>query len=43
MINAALPYIPIRSGRVNIVDFYYSLHQIPDEYKLKSLKESTEF
>ena len=39
VINAALPYLPICSEGIDMVDFYYTLHQIPDEYKLESLKE----
>jgi len=39
LINAALPYLPMRSESIDIVDFYWTLHQIPDEYKLESLKE----
>lgn len=39
MINVVLPYLPIRSETIDVVDFYYTLHQIRNEYKLKSLKE----
>lgn len=39
LINAALPYLPIRSQIVDTVDFYWTLHQLPDELKLISLKE----
>lgn len=39
LINAALPYLPLRSGNIGIVDFYWTLHQIPDEHKFESLKE----
>ncbi len=39
LVNAALPYLPMRSEIIDIVDFYWTLHQIPDEYKLESLKE----
>ncbi|MFB0563377.1 MAG: class I SAM-dependent methyltransferase [Candidatus Lokiarchaeia archaeon] len=39
LINAALPYLPMLSETVDVVDFYWTLHQIPDEYKLGSLKE----
>ena len=39
LINAALPHLPIRSEIIDIVDFYWTLHQIPDEDKLESLKE----
>ena len=39
LINAALPYLPLRSKIIEIVDFYWALHQIPDEHKLESLNE----
>nr|MDO8080450.1 class I SAM-dependent methyltransferase [Candidatus Freyarchaeota archaeon] len=39
LINAALPYLPMRSEIIDVVDFYWTLHQIPDEHKLESLKE----
>lgn len=39
LINAALPYLPICSEIIDIVDFYWTLHQIPDEHKLESLNE----
>ena len=39
LINATLPYLPIRSQTIDVIDFYWTLHQIPDEYKLESLKE----
>lgn len=39
LICAALPYLPLYSEIVDIVDFYWTLHQIPDEQKLESLKE----
>jgi ubiquinone/menaquinone biosynthesis C-methylase UbiE len=39
LINATLPCLPIRSEIVGMVDFYWTLHQIPDEHKLESLKE----
>jgi len=39
IINAVLPYLPMCSEFIDIVDFYWTLHQIPDEQKLKSLKE----
>jgi ubiquinone/menaquinone biosynthesis C-methylase UbiE len=39
LINGALPCLPIRSGVVDVVDFYWTLHQIPDEHKLGSLME----
>ena len=39
LINAALPYLPLCSQMVEIVDFYWTLHQLPDDLKLNSLKE----
>jgi ubiquinone/menaquinone biosynthesis C-methylase UbiE len=39
LINAALPFLPICSQSVDIIDFYWTLHQLPDELKLISLKE----
>jgi SAM-dependent methyltransferase len=39
LINAALPYLPMPERIVNIADFCWTLHQIPDEFKLESLKE----
>lgn len=39
LVNASLPYLPIRSQIVDVVDFYWTLHQIPDEHKPHSLKE----
>jgi ubiquinone/menaquinone biosynthesis C-methylase UbiE len=39
LINASLPCLPIRSQIVDVVDFYWTLHQIPDEHKLRSLRE----
>jgi SAM-dependent methyltransferase len=39
LMNAALPYLPVAAEIVDIADFYYALHQIPDELKLASLKE----
>ncbi|MGQ9720659.1 MAG: class I SAM-dependent methyltransferase [Candidatus Jordarchaeum sp.] len=39
LINAVLPYLPMCSEIVDVVDLYWTLHQIPDEYKLESLKE----
>ena len=39
LINAVLPYLPMCSEIIDVVDFYWTLHQIPDEYKLDSLKE----
>ena len=37
LIDATLPYLPIRSEVTEMVDFYWTLHQIPDEHKLESL------
>lgn len=39
VINAILPYLPLRSEVIDIVSLYWTLHQIPDEYKLSSLRE----
>ena len=39
LINATLPYLPLCSETVDVVDLYWTLHQIPDEHKLESLKE----
>jgi len=39
LINAVLPYLPMRSGIIGVVDLYWTLHQIRDEDKLNSLKE----
>jgi len=40
LIKAALPYLPLCSDVIEIVDLYWTLHQIPDEHKLESLKET---
>jgi len=34
-----LPYLPLRSESMDIVEFYWCLHNIPDEYKASSLRE----
>ena len=39
LINAVLPYLPLRPETMNVVHLYWTLHQIPDEHKLESLKE----
>jgi len=39
LVNAALPYLPIGPQIVDVVEFYWTLHQIPDEFKLLALKE----
>jgi len=39
LIRAALPYLPVRSEVADVVDFYWTLHQILDEHKLGSLIE----
>jgi ubiquinone/menaquinone biosynthesis C-methylase UbiE len=39
LINAVLPHLPLRPETMNVVDLYWTLHQIPDEHKLESLKE----
>ena len=40
LIRAALPYLPLCSEVIEIVDLYWTLHQILDEHKLESLKEA---
>lgn len=40
LIKAALPYLPLCCEVIDIVDLYWTLHQIPDEHKLESLKET---
>ena len=40
LIRAALPYLPLRSEVIEIVDLYWTLHQILDEHKLESLNEA---
>jgi len=39
LISAALPYLPMCGEIMDIVDFYWTLHQIPNEHKLESLRE----
>ena len=39
LVNAALPHLPVRSEIIGVVDFYWTLHQIPEEHKGESLKE----
>lgn len=39
LINATLPYLPLCPETMEVVDLFWTLHQIPDEYKLESLKE----
>jgi ubiquinone/menaquinone biosynthesis C-methylase UbiE len=39
LINATLPYLPLCSETMDVADLYWTLHQIPDKYKLESLKE----
>ena len=39
LINAVLPYLPMCSETTDVADLYWTLHQIPDERKLESLKE----
>ena len=39
LISAALPYLPMCAEIMDIVDFYWTLHQIPNEHKLESLRE----
>jgi len=38
-VRSTLPYLPLRSESIDIVEFYWCLHNIPDEYKTDSLKE----
>ena len=39
LINAMLPYLPLCSEAMDVADLYWTLHQIPDEFKLESLKK----
>jgi ubiquinone/menaquinone biosynthesis C-methylase UbiE len=39
LISAALPYLPMCAEIMGTVDFYWTLHQIPNEHKLESLRE----
>jgi len=39
LINAVLPYLPLCSETTDVADLYWTLHQIPNECKLESLKE----
>jgi ubiquinone/menaquinone biosynthesis C-methylase UbiE len=39
LINAMLPYLPLCSETMDVADLYWTLHQIPNECKLESLKE----
>lgn len=39
VVNAAASCLPIRSETVDVVDFYWTRHNIPDEYKLLALRE----
>jgi ubiquinone/menaquinone biosynthesis C-methylase UbiE len=39
LINSMLPYLPLCPKTIDVVDLYWTLHQIPDEHKLESLKE----
>jgi ubiquinone/menaquinone biosynthesis C-methylase UbiE len=39
LINAVLPYLPVCSETTDVADLYWTLHQIPNECKLESLKE----
>jgi len=39
LINAMLPYLPMCSETTDVADLYWTLHQIPNECKLESLKE----
>jgi ubiquinone/menaquinone biosynthesis C-methylase UbiE len=40
LINGMLPYLPLCPETIDVADLYWTLHQIPDEYKLESLKET---
>jgi ubiquinone/menaquinone biosynthesis C-methylase UbiE len=39
LIKAALPSLPMCPESIDIVDFYWTLHQIPDGHKRESLRE----
>jgi len=39
LINALLPYLPLRPEAMDVADLYWTLHQIPGEHKLESLRE----
>ena len=39
LINAVLPYLPLCSETTDVADLYWTLHQIPNDCKLESLKE----
>jgi len=39
IVRSTLPYIPLRSESMDIVEFYWCLHNIPDKYKASSLRE----
>jgi len=39
LINSMLPYLPLCPKTIDVVDLYWTLHQIPDKHKLESLKE----
>ena len=39
IVRSALPYLPLRSKSMDIVEFYWSLHNIPNEHKTDSLRE----
>jgi len=39
LINAVLPYLPMCSETTDVADLCWTLHQIPNEHKLESLKE----
>lgn len=39
LMKATLPCLPLYPETMDVVNLYWTLHQIPDEYKLESLKE----
>jgi ubiquinone/menaquinone biosynthesis C-methylase UbiE len=39
LVNGMLPCLPLCSESIDVADLYWTLHQIPDEHKLESLKE----
>jgi ubiquinone/menaquinone biosynthesis C-methylase UbiE len=39
LVSGMLPYLPLCSESIDVADLYWTLHQIPDEHKLESLKE----
>jgi ubiquinone/menaquinone biosynthesis C-methylase UbiE len=39
LLNAALPNLPLADESLEVAEFYWGLHQIPDDYKLGCLKD----